>query len=77
MKHALVILALLAGCPKTVQPPDIAPPITEGKCVADHYEGRIATKQVCNYAGYAWDCGPANCDRKGEAVGERPLLETK
>ncbi len=51
-----------------------APPIARGKCVADHYEGTLATKQVCLMDGYTWACGPANCDRTGEAVGERPPL---
>lgn len=67
-----LLLLELTGCkkPKIV---DIAPPITRGKCVVDHYEGATATKQVCTMDGYTWSCSIANCDRTGEAVGERIL----
>lgn len=76
MKHLLVtVLLLSAACKKGQEPANIAPPIADGKCVADHYEGATATKQICTWQGYGWNCGPANCDRIAETVGERPIAE--
>lgn len=66
-KFICLLLLLLVACKKV----DKAPPITEGKCKVLQYEGRVATKQVCLFEGYRWDCGMADCSNAGEATGEK------
>ena len=82
MKKLLITLALLGACKKKELPVEsnTPPPIAEGKCLADHYEGKTATKQSCIYVGYNWGCvyavGSYSCDRGTEANGERSAVQT-
>lgn len=60
------VLVHLLGCT------DKAPPIVQGKCVVDHYEGKVATKQICKFDTQSYSCTDKNCDRLPEQTLERP-----
>lgn len=71
----LVSLFLLVGCTKK-SGNDIPPPIANGKCLVDHFNGAVAMKQTCTHVGYVWACslattGTQECTRGAEARGER------
>jgi hypothetical protein len=72
MKKILFLL-VLASCKKrgSIQPP----PVAAGKCLVERYEGSAAAQQTCTYGGYTWNCTYDTCNRSGEAVGERPLVD--
>jgi hypothetical protein len=71
MNRLMLALALLGACKKRAEPL-APPPISDGKCLADLYEGRRAVMQVCTFAGYAWKCeNEFKCTRLPEPIGER------
>lgn len=63
MKKFLLLLTLCACEP---------PPIKEGKCRIESYDGRDILRRTCIYQGYNWDCLKNTCTRGAEAVGEAP-----
>ncbi len=66
MLKVILIMCAVAGCR------NVAPPISNGKCVVDHYEGTTATKQICAFSAQSYDCTDKNCDRRQEQALERP-----
>lgn len=71
MRHLLLTLLILCACDHT---PD---PVARGKCLADVYHAERVVDQVCTLDGYRWHCvwsedhGRYDCQRLGEATGER------
>lgn len=74
MKLILLLLVISSFACKEGNTP---PPIGLGSCVVDTWEGARPTAQMCNWGGYSWSCRWSEtnerheCDRKGEALGER------
>lgn len=71
----LALILALAACSHDQTPP----PIVNGTCLVDTYDGTTEAQQVCKYGAYSWSCryqfnlGRHECTRMNE-VGERPAV---
>lgn len=80
MKLIVAIMVLVVSCNKPV---DVPPPIAQGTCLVDRYEGSAALQQTCMHVGYFWACVREEkdkrfilmCTRGEEAKGERPFVK--
>lgn len=67
---ALLLIALV-GCPSVNDDP---PPIRNGACVVQHYDGGIAARRRCAWNGATWTCVGKVCDRGEELPAETRMV---